>query len=578
MKRKIQKLLKQSVDALVDSGTVSEASVPAAIPVDSARRAGQGDYATGVALSMARPNGWEPAELASMIQDHLPAADFLDKTEVAGPGFINFFISDIALADVVAEILEKGNDYGAGDLDNPDRILLEFVSANPTGPLHVGHGRSVAFGDALARLLRVAGHQVDTEYYVNDLGRQMDILCASVWIRFLQLYSKDVTLPVGAYQGEYIMDCAKAFREQVGAEFASLESDPPDVENDDKELVLTELISWCRQSLGNDDFNTLRRFVLTEMVEMIREDLKILGIVHDEWFFESRLLEQGDVEHAVSQLQEQGFLYQSEGATWFRSSEFGDEKDRVLVRSNGELTYFASDIAYHLDKLNRDYNYVINIWGADHHGYIARMMAALLAAGEDSNRLKILLVQFATLYRASVKIPMSTRAGEFVTLRELVEETGKDAARFFYVLRKSEQHLDFDLDLAKEESSENPVYYVQYAHARICSVFRQMSERGIARTGKGSLSLLASETELALIKSLVKYPEVIQNAASSFEPHQVAYYLRDVATEFHSFYNKERILDCEPSLRSARLDLIDAVRQVLANGLDTLGVSTPESM
>ncbi len=557
---------------------MSEASVPAAIPVDSARRAGQGDYATGVALSMARPNGLKPTELASMIQDHLPAADFLDKTEVAGPGFINFFLSDIALTDIVAEILEKGNDYGAGDVDNPDRILLEFVSANPTGPLHVGHGRGVAFGDALARLLRVAGHHVDTEYYVNDLGRQMDILCASVWIRYLQLHDKDVTLPVGAYQGEYIMDCSKAFREQVDAEFANLESDPPDVENDDKDLVLTKLISWCRQSLGNDDFNTLRRFVLTEMVEMIRDDLKILGVVHDEWFFESRLLEQGDVEHAVSQLQEQGFLYQSEGATWFRSSEFGDEKDRVLVRSNGELTYFASDIAYHLDKLNRDYNYVINIWGADHHGYIARMMAALQAAGEDSNRLKILLVQFATLYRASVKIPMSTRAGEFVTLRELVEETGKDAARFFYVLRKSEQHLDFDLDLAKEESSENPVYYVQYAHARICSVFRQMSERGIVRDRNSSLSLLASEAELGMTKSLVKYPEVIQNAASSYEPHQVAYYLRDVATEFHSFYNKERILDCEPSLRSARLDLIDAVRQVLANGLNALGVSTPESM
>ena len=578
MKRKIQKLLKQSVDALVDSGTVSEASVPATISVDSARRAGQGDYATGVALSMARPNGLKPAELATIIQDHLPAADFLDKTEVAGPGFINFFLSDLALADVVAEILEQSNGYGAGDLDNPDRILLEFVSANPTGPLHVGHGRSVAFGDALARLLRVAGHQVDTEYYVNDLGRQMDILCASVWIRFLQLHGKDVTLPVGAYQGEYIMDCAKAFREQVDAEFANLESDPPDVENDDKDLVLTKLISWCRQSLGNDDFNTLRQFVLTEMVEMIREDLKILGVVHDEWYFESRLLEQGDVERAVSQLQERGFLYQSEGATWFRSSEFGDEKDRVLVRSNGDLTYFASDIAYHLDKLNRDYNYVMNIWGADHHGYIARMMAALQAAGEDPNRLKILLVQLASLYRASVKIPMSTRAGEFVTLRELVEETGKDAARFFYVLRKSEQQLDFDLDLAKEESSENPVYYVQYAHARICSIFRQMSERGIARGRNSSLSLLATEAELGLIKSLVKYPEVIQNAASSYEPHQVAYYLRNVATEFHSFYNKERILDCEPSLRSARLDLIDAVRQVLANGLNTLGVSTPESM
>ena len=578
MKRKIQELLKQSVDALVDFGTVSQASVPAAIPVDSARRAGQGDYATGVALSMARPNGLKPAELASMIQDHLPAADFLDKTEVAGPGFINFFLSDLALTDVVAEILEQGHDYGAGDLDNPDRILLEYVSANPTGPLHVGHGRGAAFGDALARLLRVAGHHVDTEYYVNDLGRQMDILCASVWIRYLQLNGKDVILPRGAYQGDYIIDCAKVFRARVDADFASLESDPPDVKNDDKDLVLTEFISWCRQSLGNDDFNTLRRFVLTEMVEMIRDDLKILGVAHDEWFFESRVLEQGDVEHAVSQLQERGFLYQSEGATWFRSREFGDEKDRVLIRSNGELTYFASDIAYHLDKLNRDYNYVINIWGADHHGYIARMMAALQAAGEDSNRLKILLVQFASLYRASVKIPMSTRAGEFVTLRQLVEETGKDAARYFYVLRKCDQHLDFDLELAKKESNENPVYYVQYAHARICSVFHQMSERGIARTRKSSLSLLVSETELGLIKSLVKYPEVIQNAASSFEPHQVAYYLRDVATEFHSFYNKERILDCEPSLRSARLDLIDAVRQVLANGLDTLGVSTPESM
>ena len=578
MKSKIQELLKQSVDALVDSGTVSEASVPAAIPVDSVRRAGQGDYATGVALSMARPNGLKPTELAAMIQEILPVADFLSKTEVAGPGFINFFLSDLALAGAVAEILDQGNDYGAGDLNNPDRILLEFVSANPTGPLHVGHGRGAAFGDALARLLRVAGHHVDTEYYVNDLGRQMDILCTSVWIRYLQLHSKDVTLPVGAYQGEYIIDCARAFREQVDAEFARLGNYPPTVENDDKDLVLTKLISWCRQSLGNDDFNTLRQFVLTEMVEMIRDDLKILGVAHDEWFFESRVLERGDVEHTVSQLQERGFLYQSEGATWFRSSEFGDEKDRVLVRSNGELTYFASDIAYHLDKLNRDYNYVINIWGADHHGYIARMMAALQAAGEDSNRLKILLVQFASLYRASVKIPMSTRAGEFVTLRELVEETGKDAARFFYVLRKSEQHLDFDLDLAKEESNENPVYYVQYAHARICSVFRQMSERGIARGRNSNLSLLASEAELGLIKSLVKYPEVIQNAASSFEPHQVAYYLRDVATEFHSFYNKERILDCEPPLRSARLDLIYAVRQVLANGLDTLGVSTPESM
>ncbi len=577
MKAKIQDLLAQSIDRMVALKELSADAVPETLPVEASRRAGQGDYATGLAMSMARASGMKPRDLATRIQANLPSASFVERTVIAGPGFINFFLAKEALTGLVGEILERGDNFGKSAQGSLSRILIEFVSANPNGPLHVGHGRGAAFGDALARLLRAAGHHVDTEYYVNDLGRQMDILCVSVWIRYLQIHDLKIELPDGAYQGQYIVESARKLKHKDGSSLVSAEAAQIDIRLDDRDAALTELISRTRQILGEDVFFQLRDDILNDMVEMIRSDLILFGVEHDRWFYESQVSEQGDVDRAIKELREHGFLYEADGATWFRSSEFGDEKDRVVVRANGDLTYFASDIAYHLDKMRRDYDLVINIWGADHHGYVSRMKAAMEASGENPKRLQILLVQFATLFRDSVKMSMSTRSGEFVSLKELIEETGRDAARFFYILRKSEQHLDFDLELAKRQSGENPVYYVQYAHARICSVVRQMKERGLVRTS-GDHSLLMQDSEMDLLRRLSRFSDVIQSAANDYEPHQIAYYLRDVATDFHSFYNKERILDCEDALRCARLDLIDAVRQVLANGLDIIGVSAPASM
>lgn len=577
MKSRIQDLLAQSIDHLTASGDLPSDAVPANVPVESPRRAGHGDYATGVALGMARACGIKPRELAGRIQSGLPKAAFLERTEIAGPGFINFYLSREALTGLVGEIHDLADGYGTCAPAGADRILVEFVSANPNGPLHVGHGRGAAFGDALTRLLRAAGRHVDTEYYVNDLGRQMDILCVSVWIRYLQAHDLDVCLPDGAYQGGYVLEYADRLLQREGAALVCPDPAQFNVRLDDQDATLTELIARARRFLGEELFLGVREALLSEMVEMIQSDLEAFDVTHDRWFYESQLSGDGAVARAVELLRERGFLYEADGATWFRSADFGDEKDRVLIRANGDLTYFASDIAYHLDKLGRDYDAIINVWGADHHGYIARMKAAIAAAGETPERLEILLVQFASLLRDGVRISMSTRAGEFVSLRELTEEIGKDAARFFYILRKSEQHLEFDLELAKRQTSENPVYYVQYAHARICSVTRQLRERGLARES-GDHALLAQASELDLLRRLSRFPDVIQSAANDYEPHQIAYYLRDVATDFHSFYNKERILDCEEALRNARLDLIDAVRQVLANGLRILGVSAPEAM
>ena len=578
MKHKIRSMVEHSLSRLLADGVVAKQIDSDSITIDKPRREGQGDYATGVALSIARQAAMKPFDLAVLIKKHFPEVDYISRTEIAGPGFINFFLSDKALTSIVAEVQEQGERFGIGNLSNPERILVEFVSANPTGPLHVGHGRGAVFGDALARLLRAAGHDVDTEYYVNDLGRQMDILCTSVWIRYLQLHGCDVKFPAGGYQGDYIVHCSQTLSKDRGDDLVR----SVDVQRFNAEFTADELLTaWigvAKELLG-DEFEPVRRFVLNEMTGVIKTDLEYLGVHHDTWFYESEVSTRGDVERTVEKLDERGFLYQSEGATWFRSSEFGDAKDRVMVRSNGDLTYFASDIAYHLDKFNRGYNRMINVWGADHHGYIARMKAALDAAGQDSRRLEILIVQLASLNRGGEKVSMSTRAGEFVTLRELVDETGAGAARFFYLLRKCEQHLDFDLELAKQKSSENPVYYVQYAHARICSVFRQISHRGIKFSkGLDQDYTFEEETEINLIKRLAQYPEVIQTAARSCEPHQIAYYLRDVATDFHSFYNKQRMIDCDEPVRCARLNLADSVRQVLANGLEVMGISAPQSM
>lgn len=577
MKLQVKTLLEQSIDRLIQQGAISKDSRPDQVVVERPRQKGHGEFASGVALRMARGANMKPRDLAELIRRGLPEADYVAKTEIAGPGFVNFFLADHAYAAAVSEIMKLGDAYGIQKPRESQRVLIEFVSANPTGPLHVGHGRGAAYGDSLARVMKAAGYAVETEYYVNDIGRQVNILSLSVWIRYLQKAGGAAAFPQGAYQGDYIVDIAAAAAERFGSDYVRDASMLHDDLPDDPDAALDVLVARFAASLGESAFSQLRAWVLEHMVEQLRGELKSFGIEFDRWFAESSVTDSGEVEDAIGRLRERGWLYEKEGAAWFRSSEFGDEKDRVVIRSNGALTYFASDIAYHLNKFSRGYNEIINIWGADHHGYITRMTAAMEAAGEDAKRLRILLVQFASLYRAGKKIQMSTRAGAFVTLTQLIEEIGVDAARFFYSGRKSEQHMDFDLDLAKSQSSENPVYYVQYAHARVASIFKQMQERNITRS-EADLSLLTHETELVLMKRLSAYPEIVDNAAAAKEPHQIAYYLRELANDFHSFYNKERVLDCERPQRDARLDLVDAARQVLANGLGLLGVSAPESM
>jgi arginyl-tRNA synthetase len=465
------------------------------------------------------------------------------------------------------------------------KVIIEFVSANPTGPLHVGHGRGAAYGDALARLLRAAGYDVHTEYYVNDAGRQMNILAVSVWLRYLELCGEELDFPANAYQGDYVWDIAASIHRNKGEELHCRIDDvfvgvPPDEPlGGDKEEHIDGLIRRAKDLLG-ENYDLVFDQGLNEITDNIRRDLAEFGVEFDHWFSERSLHQSGEMEKAIETLEKNGHLYEKEGAKWFRSTDFGDEKDRVVVRDNGQTTYFASDIAYHLDKLDRGYQRLIDIWGADHHGYVARVKAALQALNAEKDRFEVLLVQFAILYRGGEKLAMSTRSGEFVTLRELRNEVGNDAARFFYVMRKCEQHMDFDLDLAKSQSSDNPVYYVQYAHARICSVLAQLSERDmqIPDADSADLQLLTEDHEKDIMNQLARYPEVIENAALNHEPHQVAYYLRELANDFHTYYNSYQFLVEDQALRDARLVLIQATRQVLSSGLDLLGVSAPESM
>jgi arginyl-tRNA synthetase len=458
-------------------------------------------------------------------------------------------------------------------------VQVEFVSANPTGPLHVGHGRGAAYGASLANLLLAAGYDVTREYYVNDSGRQMDILTLSAWLRYLELCGIAVAFPANAYQGEYVRDMARKLHEKHAL---SLKRDAPGVTapqwpaGADVEAKLDALIAAAKSTLGAD-YEVVNDFVLNDQLADCRDDLAEFGIAFDGWFSERSLYNAGLVERVTRTLEEKGHVYRQDGARWFRSSAFGDEKDRVVQRENGQYTYFASDIAYHLNKFERGYDRVIDVWGADHHGYIPRVKGALAALGLDPERLAIALVQFAVLYRNGQKVSMSTRAGEFVTLRELRREVGNDAARFFYVLRKSDQHLDFDLDLAKSQSNENPVYYVQYAHARVCSLFEQWGGDA-SRLADVDTSTLVSEQELALVARLMEYPEAMESAAHDLSPHVIAFYLRELAAGFHSYYNSTRMLVEEEGIKLARLALAAAVRQVLRNGLALLGVSAPEKM
>jgi arginyl-tRNA synthetase len=586
MKHHLESLLSRALQQLQQAGELP-AELSAEARVERTRDRQHGDFASNIAMTLTKAAGRKPRDLAQMVVAATPGSPLVSKIEIAGPGFINFFLTPGAYQKTVADILAAGEAYGRSSVGAQRSIQVEFVSANPTGPLHVGHGRGAAYGAAVANLLEAAGFGVHREYYVNDAGRQMDILAASVWLRYLEALGERFTFPINGYKGAYVRDIAASLQQIHGDKFhrpaaqvmAELPADEP--AGGDKEEHIDAIIDRAKTLLGAADYRTVFDAGLNLVLSDIREDLQEFGVTYDEWYSERSLTESGAVTRALERLKASGHAYEQDGALWFRATDFGDEKDRVLVRDNGQTTYFASDIAYHMDKLERGFERVIDVWGADHHGYVPRVKAALQAMGDDPAKLDVLLVQFAILYKGGERMQMSTRSGEFVTLRELRGEVGNDAARFFYVTRKCEQHMDFDLDLAKSQSADNPVYYIQYAHARVCSVLRQLDEKGLhrdAQRGSDHLHLLHEEHEQKLMVSLSRYPEVVEAAALNHEPHLIAHYLRELAYEFHTYYNSHQFLVETDALRDARLNLILATRQVIRNGLALLGVSAPESM
>ena len=585
MKQRLQALTDTALDELKRRQLIA-ADKDCPTRVEPARGAAHGDFSSNIALLLAGAAGMNPRELAGRIVEQLPADDSIDKIEIAGPGFINFFLKKSAFLAVIKDILDQREQFGDCELGQGQKVLLEFVSANPTGPLHVGHGRAAAYGAACAGLLRKAGFAVHCEYYVNDAGRQMDILTVSILLRYLQLFKPELHFPPNGYQGDYIKTIASELREAHGNRL----NKGREVLNVDmvaeamgllKEEMMDSLIKHSKEELGEEDYRLILEKGLDWVLREIKTDLAAFGVEYDEWFSERDLLRGGRIEACIDKLEQNGHVYSKDGARWFRSKKLGDVKDRVLVRENGETTYFASDIAYHRAKIERGFDRLINIWGADHHGYIARVKAAMRALGLHADKLEIRLVQFVSLYRGQEKLPMSTRSGEFVTLKQLQDETGKDAARFFYILRKAGQHLDFDLELAKSHSNDNPVYYIQYAHARICSVFRQAAEKGYdykPTAAVANLAALTGEHEMALARGLARYPDLIAKAAGACEPHQLAYYLLDLANDFHRCYNASRFLAGDEPTRNARLALADATGEVIRNGLAILGVNAPERM
>ena len=585
MKHLIESLLRDALRALPDDLRPLDAgAVPVA--VERTRDATHGDFASNVALQLAKAARRKPRELATAIVAALPPSEFVARVEIAGPGFINFFLAPAAWQAELLRVIDAGRAYGRSQAGAGQSVLVEFVSANPTGPLHVGHGRHAAYGASLANLLDAAGYRVHREYYINDAGRQMDILAASVWLRYLESFGEQFPFPSNGYRGDYLRPIADKLVERAGRSlvrpaarvFADL---PPDAPAGDKDVYIDAVIERARALLGAEGFRQAFDLALTDILADIRDDLEEFGVRYDRWFSERSLADDGAIDHALDLLRRNAVVYEKDGAQWFRATDFGDEKDRVVVRENGLKTYFASDIAYHLNKCERGFGQLIDVLGSDHHGYVARVRAGLVAMGQPGDCLDVRLMQFVTLYRGGEKVQMSTRSGEFITLRELRREVGNDAARFFYVLRSNDQHLDFDMQLATSRSNENPVYYIQYAHARVCSVMRQVREKGYAldeARGRASLSRLVEPHEQAVLATLSRYPEVVETAAQQRAPHMLVHYLRELATEFHAYYNAHQFLVAEDALRDARVLLVRGVRQVVANGLGLLGVSAPEAM
>lgn len=554
MKQIIVALLENAIRSGIADGLLPGVALPS-VEVEWTKDPGHGDYASNVAMVLARPTKKNPRDIAGILLKGIDdPAKVLEKVEIAGPGFINFFIRESCWFSLLKQVDDEGSRYGSSHLGKGRRIQVEFVSANPTGPLHIGHARGAVVGDVVANILAAVGYDVFREYYINDTGNQMNNLGKSVLLRYRELLGRKEEFPEGCYKGEYIRDLAAELLKREGERYLDI----------DAEEAIPLLTAYAGGAI----------------LEGIKEDLRAFGVVFDLYFSERELYREDGVGRLLGALQEKGFVYREGEALWFRTTAFGDEKDRVVIRQNGDPTYFAADIAYHRNKFLRGFDTVIDIWGADHHGYIPRMSAAVQALGYEKEALKVILVQLVNLLRDGKPVAMSTRSGEFDTLREVVDEVGKDAARFNFLMRRSDSHLDFDLELAKRQSSENPVYYVQYAYARICSIIRMAAERGYPAPlyGEADLALLKATEEIDLIKAITRFPEVVEGAARTLEPHRLTFYLNDLAAIFHSYYNKTKVISDDGALTGARLFLVKSIRTVLENALTMLGVSTPEKM
>ncbi len=585
MKSELERLLLEALRSLVPS-VLAEAPPASQVTVERARDAQHGDFASNVAMRLAKAARKNPRELAQAIVAALPTNSLVAATEIAGAGFINFRLARSAFAAEIARVHAEGANYGRSGIGAGTKVCLEFVSANPTGPLHVGHGRQAAYGATLGNLLEAAGFAVHREYYINDAGRQIDILGISLYLRYLELCGETLVFPSNGYRADYLRPVASALYAKVGDALhrpsASLFANaPPDAPAGDKEKHIDALIANAREALGAAEFDRVTTFGRDGMLADIRADLAAFGVTFDRWYSERELDTSGAIDRTLEALRRNDHVYTRDGAQWFRAARFGDDEDRVVVRENGAKTYFASDIAYHHDKRRRGFEKLIDVLGADHHGYVARVRGGLMAVGEPGECLEVCLIQLVSLFRNGEKVSMGKREGNFVTLRQLREEVGSDACRLFYLMRSNDQQLDFDLELAKSRSNENPVYYIQYAHARVASVLKQLDARGLAfdrAAGLAATDRLSGAHEQAVISTLSRYSEVIEQAALNRAPHALVHYLRELANAFHTYYNAEQFIVDDGALRNARLALVLAVQQVIRNGLAILGVSAPSSM
>ena len=554
MKTAIQIIIHDALEKARQAGELELSPFPE-IVVEKPKDEKMGDFSTNIAMTLARSERKNPKVIAESVARYLKnGSNDLSQVEIAGPGFINLKMSHEFFLQRLKNVVKQGDDFGQTDVGQGTKVLIEFVSANPTGPLHVGHGRGAAVGDALARILKKSGYDLSTEYYINDVGNQMNFLGRSTWLRYRELLGEAIEFPDDHYRGEYIKDIANEIVKQKGNEFL----------NKPEEECLP----------------FFRKFAKDNILKGIQKGLTEFRVNFDNWFSEQSLYDDSSVEKAIEWLKGKGHIYEKDGAVWLKSSAFNDDKDRVIVKKTGEKTYFCSDIAYHQNKINRGFKKIINLMGADHHGYVPRMEAVLEAMGYDKKIFKILLIQFVSLLRAGEKVSMSTRAGEFETLKDVVSEVGVDVARYYFLMRSSDTHLDFDLELAKQETSENPVFYIQYAHARICSIFRTAGEKGVVwnRSNEVDLSLLVEGEEFGIIRAVLAFPEIVEKSARALEVHRISHYLLDMVSRFHGYYSRHRVISDDKALTLARLFLLDAIRITIRNGFDLMGISAPEKM